>query len=253
MAEKIVAGNWKMHLQLDEAYDLFAGITDASTQLPNDVRVLVIPPFPFIHPLYRELPPSSSIDIGAQNCHQEEAGAFTGEVSPPMLASVGATHCIVGHSERRRDLGESDELLLEKVRLLLNRDLIPILCLGESLEERESGKAEDRIRQQLEKSLLPLSDEELEQCVLAYEPIWAIGTGHTASPDQAQEMHAFIRSVLRHRLGEDRAAGISILYGGSCKAANAEALFAQKDIDGGLIGSASLQVEAFLSIIRSFP
>ncbi len=252
MARRIVAGNWKMHLELTQARELFARIVD-DKDLPEDMEVIVIPPFPFIHPLYRELPPDSNIGLGAQNCHQEEEGAFTGEVAAPMLASVGAKYCIVGHSERRRDQGEDDSLVLQKVRRLLDAKLTPIICIGESLEEREKGEARERIGTQLEKSLLELTPEEGKACILAYEPIWAIGTGHTASPEQAQEMHATVRERIEKAWGPEAASEIPILYGGSCKASNAQDLFAQKDVDGGLIGGASLKADGFRSIIRSFP
>lgn len=253
MAQKLVAGNWKMHLRLEEARELFAGIVDGASEFPEDVKVLVIPPFPFIHPLNRELAPDSQVELGAQDCHYQQEGAFTGEVSPSMLRSAGAKYCIVGHSERRRDFGEDEAIVLAKTRAAMEEGLKPILCLGEGLEEREQERAGERIDEQLKGSLLRMSQEEGEQCIVAYEPIWAIGTGHTASPEQAQEMHAHIRQRIREEWGEGSASRISLLYGGSCKASNAEELFAQEDVDGGLIGGASLKSEEFASIIRSFP
>lgn len=253
MPQKIVAGNWKMHLTLDPARELFADLVDASQSFPDHVRVLVIPPFPFLQPLYRELPESSPIELGAQNCHEEEEGGFTGEVSAHMLGSIGAGHCIVGHSERRRDFNETDAQVLKKVRALIENEITPIVCIGESLEDRKAGKAQDHIKKQLNNSIFQLSRDEAENCIVAYEPIWAIGTGHTADPEQAQEMHAFIKELFRQHWNDESSSKISLLYGGSCKAANAEALFEQENIDGGLIGGASLKAKEFASIVRSFP
>ncbi len=251
MAQRIVAGNWKMHLQLGEAQELFASVTDSANAFPEDVKVLVIPPFPFIRPLFRELPRDTPIELGAQNCHPENEGAFTGEVSPPMLASVGAKYCIVGHSERRRDFGEDEELVLEKSSSLLRNGLSPIICVGEDLEEREKGQHLDKVADQVRRTVLQLGSEHAERCILAYEPIWAIGTGHTATPEQAGEMHGRIRQVLEEGLGKNSTEQIPLLYGGSCKASNAGELFAQKEIDGGLIGGASLKAEEFRSIVHS--
>lgn len=249
MAERVVAGNWKMHLGLREARELFTSIMDDPEPFPEGVRVIVAPPFPFIHSLYRELPPDSAIELGGQDCHAEPEGAFTGEVSAPMLSSIGAKYCIVGHSERRRDFGESDELVRQKASRLLQHGIRPIICVGESLEEREAGRHKERVGEQSKGSFLTLSPEEAQQCVLAYEPVWAIGTGHTASPEQAQEMHAHIRETVGNKgLDADR---IPIIYGGSCKAGNAAELFSQKDIDGGLIGGASLKAGDFCSIVRA--
>lgn len=251
MAQRIVAGNWKMHLQLGEAQELFASVTDSANAFPEDVKVLVIPPFPYIRPLFRELPRDTPIELGAQNCHPQNEGAFTGEVSPPMLASVGAKYCIVGHSERRRDFGEDEELVLEKSSSLLQNGLSPIICVGEDLEEREKGHHLEKVADQLRRTVLQLAPENAERCILAYEPIWAIGTGRTATPEQASEMHGRIRRVLEEGLGNKTAEQIPLLYGGSCKASNAGELFAQKDIDGGLIGGASLKAEEFRSIVHS--
>ncbi len=242
-----------MHLELTQARELFAGIVDEAQGYPEDVQILVLPPFPFLQPLYRELPSEAPIELGAQNCHQKEEGAFTGEVSPPMLSSVGAKHCIVGHSERRQHFAEDDECVLAKARSLLANSIAPIICVGETLEERNEGKAAERIDEQLSRSLLQLSPTEANSCVIAYEPIWAIGTGHTATPEQAQEMHGRIRERIADEWGEKEAERIPILYGGSCKSKNAASLFEQKDIDGGLIGGASLKADEFASIIRSFP
>lgn len=238
-----------MHLGLNDARELFTTILDTSESFPSGVRTLVIPPFPFINALHRELPPDSPIQLGAQDCHPEEEGAYTGEVSAPMLASVGAKFCIVGHSERRRDFGESDELIRQKASRLLQYGVRPIICVGESMEEREAERHKEKVSEQLQGSFIALSREEAQECVLAYEPVWAIGTGHTASPEQAQEMHAHIRQELQGQKLD--ASGIPILYGGSCKAKNAQELFVQNDIDGGLIGGASLKAEEFCSIIRA--
>jgi triosephosphate isomerase len=253
MPRKIVAGNWKMNLGLKEARELFANIVDRASAIPDEVQVLVIPPFPFIHPLNRELPPETPIALGAQDCHQEREGAFTGEVSAPMLASVGAKYGIVGHSERRQQFAEDGPTVRDKAKRLLDEGITPIVCVGEDLEEREAGRAQERITQQVRESILNLPVEGGDELIVAYEPVWAIGTGHTASSEQAQEMHAHIRRELQEAWGEERGSKTSLLYGGSCKAKNAEALFEQKDIDGGLIGGASLKAEEFRSIIRSFP
>jgi len=194
----------------------------------------------------------NNFSVGAQNCSNHEVGAYTGEISAAMLKSLDVQYCIIGHSERRKYFKETHEELAEKVNLLLDNSINPIFCCGEVLEERESEKHFDIVKGQISDSLFKLNKEELLNVVIAYEPVWAIGTGKTATSDQAQEMHAFIRGLLSEKYGEDIANEISILYGGSCNAKNAKELFSQKDVDGGLIGGAALKAEDFLAIIQSF-
>ena len=212
-----------------------------------DVKVIVAPPYPFLG----VIDSSNQVKLSAQNCHQEESGAYTGEVATSMLKSFGCDYCIVGHSERRQYFGETDRYINHKIELLLKYGVKPIYCCGELLEERESGKHFEVVETQIQSALQGFKKEELLNLVVAYEPVWAIGTGKTASPEQAQEMHAFIREKLAQVMGED-AERVSILYGGSVKPNNANELFSQKDIDGGLIGGASLNATDFLAIIDSF-
>lgn len=192
------------------------------------------------------------ISVAAQNCADKASGAFTGEVSAPMIASTGAQYVILGHSERRAYYGETDEILKDKVALALANGLKPIFCIGEVLEERESNKQEAVVKSQIEKALFDLSAEDFSKLVLAYEPVWAIGTGKTATPAQAQEMHAFIRKTIADKYGKEVADNTSILYGGSANASNAKELFSNPDVDGGLIGGASLEVDKFMPIITAF-
>ena len=213
----------------------------------TEVKVIVAPPYPFLG----VLDSSAEVKLSAQNCHEEESGAFTGEVSASMLKSFGCDYCIVGHSERRQYFGDTDRYINHKIELLLKDGIKPIYCCGELLEERESGKHFEVVETQIQSALQGFKKEDLLNLVVAYEPVWAIGTGKTASPEQAQEMHAFIRKKLAQVMGED-AERVSILYGGSVKPNNANELFSQKDIDGGLIGGASLDATDFLAIIDSF-
>ncbi len=253
MRKKIVAGNWKMNLGLDAAMALASEISGmASAELPHGVEVILAPPFPFLFPVSGICRGNKNIFISAQNCHHEKHGAYTGEVSPFMLQSMGVTHVIIGHSERRAYSGESNELIAKKVKAALECGLVPVYCCGESKEERESGRQFDVVRTQLEKGLF-ISAPDTEAFIIAYEPVWAIGTGVNASPEQAQEMHAFIRSVAAGKYGAREAENVSILYGGSCNAANARAIFSQPDVDGGLIGGASLKSREFTEIIKSLP
>ena len=248
MRENIVAGNWKMNLTKNEGLLLVEGVVNGVGS--SDVKVILAPPFPFISDAVAGTE-GTAISISGQNCHQEENGAFTGEVSAAALQSFGCTYCIVGHSERRQYFGEDDALINLKIQRLLSHKIKPIYCCGESLEEREAGKHFEVVATQIQSGLLGLRKEELLNIVVAYEPVWAIGTGKTATPEQAQEMHAFIREKLAQVLVHD-AQFISIIYGGSVKPDNAKELFSQKDIDGGLIGGASLNASDFLSIIHSF-
>ncbi|MBI1286495.1 MAG: triose-phosphate isomerase [Flavobacteriales bacterium] len=248
MRKKIVAGNWKMNLTKNEGLLLVEGVVNGVND--SDAKVVLGVPFPFISDAVSGVD-GSAISVAAQNCHQEEKGAFTGEVSVEMLKSFGAEYCIVGHSERRQYFGETDELINQKIQRLLASGIIPIYCCGESLEERESEKHFDVVGDQIQSALQGFQKDELKKIVIAYEPVWAIGTGVTATPEQAQEMHKFIREKLAQVL-VDEAEEVSILYGGSVKPNNAKELFSQKDIDGGLIGGASLNATDFLEIIHSF-
>ena len=227
-------------------------LTMVDDEVLGNQEVIVCPPFIHLSTLNQLAKNSSKVFIGAQNCHQADTGAFTGEVSAAMIQSVGAKYVLIGHSERRQYFGESDELLAEKVKSALKNGLSPIFCIGETIQERESGNFLATIAQQLNKGVFHLAAAELKQVILAYEPVWAIGTGLTASPEQAQEVHAFIRKTIADAYGAAQAEEISILYGGSCNPKNAAELFAQADIDGGLIGGASLKSRDFVDIVKTF-
>lgn len=247
---KIVAGNWKMNKDYPEGRDLVSSVLEKL--LPNDVLVVLCPPFIHLYNAYCKINDISNLRIGAQNCHQEEKGAFTGEVSANMIKSTGAEFVILGHSERRTYFKEDDQLIGKKVKIALSNELEPIYCCGEPLEVREAGEHEKLVKEQIEEALFDLSAEEILKVVIAYEPVWAIGTGKTASPEQAQEMHAVIRKLLADKYGEEVSEKISILYGGSVKPHNAKELFSQTDVDGGLIGGASLKADDFIAIVGSF-
>lgn len=249
MRKHIVAGNWKMNKTLEESQELTKALT---AKVPNnEVEVIIAPTFPNLYPV-NELIKNSNISLAAQNVHFADNGAFTGEVSTDMLSSVGVSTVIVGHSERRSIFGESHELLAQKSTKVVQSGMQLMFCIGEVLEDRKSDKHFDVVKKQLEDSLFHLSEDEFKQVVLAYEPVWAIGTGETASPEQAQEMHAFIRSLLVEKYSQDTAENTSILYGGSVKPNNAKEIFSQPDVDGGLIGGASLKADDFVSIINAF-
>jgi triosephosphate isomerase len=248
MREIIVAGNWKMNLTKNEGLLLVKEVVSGVNS--NNLKVILAPPFPFVSDAVSSVE-GTSVSVAGQNCHQEDNGAFTGEVSAASLRSFGCEYCIVGHSERRQYFGEDDQLINQKIGQLLANDLKPIYCCGESLQERESGTHFEVVGGQIQSALAGFEKDELLKIVIAYEPVWAIGTGKTATPKEAQEMHAFIREKLSQVLG-DKAEEISILYGGSVKPDNAKELFSQKDIDGGLIGGASLNATDFLAIIHSF-
>ncbi len=241
----ILAGNWKMHTDGHSAVELARAVAHGAG---HGVRVVVAPPFPYLGSVV-EAVAGSSVIVAAQNCHAEEKGAFTGEVSVPMLKDLGVKACIVGHSERRQYFNESDAAVHRKIIALLHHGLIPIYCCGETREEREGGRHFDVVAAQLHEALATLPAASVQQVVVAYEPVWAIGTGLTASAGQAQEMHAFIRAELR-KLLDTGADLVPILYGGSCKPDNAEALFAGADVDGGLIGGAALASDQFLELVR---
>jgi triosephosphate isomerase len=251
MRRNIVAGNWKMNLSFELADDLVNDIAEKLDSVELNADVVICPPFPYLE-LTSDLAQESNFFAGAQNVASFDNGAYTGEVSSEMLASMNVDYCIVGHSERRKYFNETNQEIATKITKLLKDDIKPIFCLGEVLEERESGKHFDVVQKQLEDSLFNLTSQEILNVVIAYEPVWAIGTGKTATSLQAQEMHAFIRSLLDKKYGNEVAEEISILYGGSCNAKNAKELFANKDVDGGLIGGASLKAEDFIAIIKSF-
>lgn len=252
MRKRIVAGNWKMNLTRETGLSLVDEIYQAlGNNADSGVKVILAPPFPFLFEVRDWIHPENSIFIAAQNCHHEANGAFTGEVSAECLASYDCNFCIVGHSERRQYFQEDDPLINQKIQRLLENGISPIFCCGESLEQREDESHFEVVGAQILSGLKGLKKDELLKVVVAYEPVWAIGTGRTATPEQAQEMHAFIREKLAEVLGKE-AESISILYGGSVKPDNAKELFAQKDIDGGLIGGASLNASDFLAIIHSF-
>jgi triosephosphate isomerase len=253
MRKKIVAGNWKMHLSLQEGIELVDKIIlNEKTQPSTDVLKIIAPSFIHLTSVSDKLKPLTGFAISAQNCHHEAEGAFTGEVSAKMIASTGAHYVIIGHSERRHYFGETNQLLSKKINLSLKEKLIPIYCVGEQSEERKNGSHFKTVKQQLEVALFHLPDSEIKKIIIAYEPVWAIGTGLTATSNQAQEMHSFIRSEINSQYGNEVGAAISILYGGSCNANNAKELFACKDVDGGLIGGASLNAADFVKIANSF-
>ena len=251
MAKKIVAGNWKMNKNLQEGIELAKGLNEAlAADKPNcDVIICT----PFIHlAKVSEIIDHKVIGLGAENCADKASGAYTGEVSAEMVKSTGAEYVILGHSERREFYNETPEILKEKVELALANGLKVIFCIGESLAQREANEQNAVVKAELEGSVFHLAPEQFKNIVIAYEPIWAIGTGKTATADQAEEIHAYIRSVIAEKYGAQVAADTSILYGGSCKASNAPELFAKPDIDGGLIGGASLKVADFKGIIDAW-
>jgi len=249
MRKKIVAGNWKMNTLLKDGMELAKAVEKLEKEKSSDALVIVAPPYTHLSRV-KEL--IQGVKLSAQNCASEESGAFTGEVSPDMLKSVGVEYVILGHSERRAYYGEDNLLLNKKTKLALAKGLKPIFCCGEVLEEREGGKLYDVITEQISVGLKDLSKEDMAQVVIAYEPVWAIGTGVVASPEQAQEMHKFIRDLLVKLFDEEVASNTTILYGGSCRPSNAAELFANPDVDGGLIGGASLKAEDFLGIVNAY-
>jgi len=249
MRKQIAAGNWKMNLTFEEGKSLLAALKSANR--PSDVKTILGVPGPYLK-TFQDSCDDDSLCVAAQNIHHELKGAYTGETSVSMVKSIGVRYVIIGHSERREYQKESNALLKTKVDIALEHDLSPIFCCGESLEIRKSGSQNAFVSNQLKESLFHLSAEDLSKLVIAYEPIWAIGTGETASPGQAQEMHHALRSFIGENYGQEVADGISILYGGSVKPANAKEIFSQADVDGGLVGGASLKAEDFKQIIHSF-
>lgn len=251
MRKNIVAGNWKMNKTLQEGMALAAELNEALKGASLNCDVVIGTPFIHLASVAAAID-TTKVGVAAQNCADKESGAYTGEISASMVKSTGAEYVILGHSERRAYYGETAATLKTKVELALKNDLTPIFCIGEVLEEREAEKHFEVVKQQIEESLFDLSAEDFGKIVLAYEPVWAIGTGKTASAAQAQEIHAFIRQTLAAKYGQEVADACSILYGGSCNAGNAKELFSNPDVDGGLIGGASLKVVDFKAIIDAF-
>lgn len=249
MREKIVAGNWKMNNDLAETQALISDLRKVLTN--TDVKVKIAPTYVNLYPAYETLK-DTAMEVVAQNMHQAKSGAYTGEVSADMLKSIGIQTVILGHSERRAYFGEDDALLAQKVSAAVDAGLNVIFCFGEELEDRKSDKHFDLVASQLKSGLFHLPASAWKQIVLAYEPVWAIGTGETASPEQAQEMHEFIRKTVAGQYDASLADGVSILYGGSVKPANATEIFSKPDVDGGLIGGASLNAEDFVAIVNAF-
>lgn len=251
MRKNIVAGNWKMNTSVVEGEALIQGILERMQEVPSSVQLVVAPPFTHLVPAAAALR-GSSVALSAQNCADQLKGAYTGEVAAPMIAGIGCQYVILGHSERREYYGETSQTLVRKIDLALAEGLKPIYCVGEKLEEREANRHFEVVEAQIREVLFHLTPEQFTQVVIAYEPVWAIGTGKTATAEQAQEIHAFIRKTIADQFGKTAANEVSILYGGSCKPSNAKELFACPDIDGGLIGGAALKAEDFIGIAVSF-
>ena len=246
----MIAGNWKMHLTTSEARALAEGILKQTSDVnTGEIDILIAPPYTSLAAVSGTLA-SSPVLLAGQNMHWEESGAFTGEISPLMLKDVGCTHAIIGHSERRQYFNETNETVNKKLHAAFSHGLIPIMCVGESLEQREGRQTFSIIQEELEKGLDGLTSEQVQSMILAYEPIWAIGTGKTASPEQAEEVHKFIRGWLISRIGNESGRAVRILYGGSVKPDNIEGLMAKENIDGGLVGGASLKADSFSQIVK---
>lgn len=250
MRKQIVAGNWKMNKTFPEGIDLINQIIKKSDSV-NNVQLIIAPPF-ILTSEAAKLIKDCNIGLAGQNCSDQVQGAYTGEVSASMLKSTGADYVILGHSERRAYYQETDGIIQEKIKLSLGNNLTPIVCCGEVLKERENGEHFEVVAKQIKGMFEGISSEQFKNIIIAYEPVWAIGTGKTASPEQAQEMHQFIRETIKNSYGSELANNLSILYGGSCKPSNAKELFANPDVDGGLIGGASLIADDFIAIANSF-
>ena len=251
MRKQIAAANWKMNLTLQQGEKLLDDIIAAPDSLSGNQQAIFAVPFPYLTMAVQKLAGRNNVYVAAQNCHSKKSGAYTGETSVDMLLSAGVKHVVIGHSERREYFLESNSFLADKVNICLENNITPVFCCGEALPIREAGTENEFVEKQLQESLFHLSDEQIQKVVIAYEPIWAIGTGKTASSQQAQDMHEHLRSVLAAKYGTDIANTISILYGGSVKASNAKELFGMADVDGGLVGGASLIAEEFAAIINS--
>jgi triosephosphate isomerase len=250
MRRKVIAGNWKMHKDLSESQNLISKLTIELSKEDVKCDIIICPPFTSLSEA-AALVKNTKVKLGAQNMHFEDKGAFTGEVSATMLKSVGCEYVILGHSERRAIFNESDEMINKKIKKALDSGLRPIFCIGETLQQRESGKMNDVIKRQVTEGLQHISKGEMEKVIIAYEPVWAIGTGVTAAPHQAQEVHVYVRQLTSDIFGEDTAENLIIQYGGSVKPGNAGELLSQSDIDGALVGGACLEADSFLKIIRS--
>lgn len=251
MRKQIAAANWKMNLTYQQGEKLLDEILHEKIELTHEQQVIFAVPFPYLIMAKSAVANERNYFIAAQNCHHKKSGAYTGEIAVEMLHSIGIPFCVIGHSERREYFNETNQQLAEKLNLLLEQEIQPIFCCGEPLSVREAGEQNNYVEVQLKESLFHLDAGQLKKVVIAYEPIWAIGTGKTASSEQAQEMHAHIRQVLSTQYGAELANEISILYGGSVKAANAVEIFSQPDVDGGLVGGASLVVAEFTAIIKA--
>src|SRR6478735_5942012 len=250
MRKQIAAGNWKMNCTYQQAEKLLNEVLQSEVNLSYGSEVIFAVPYPYLIMANSEVADEPNYSVAAQNCHQKKSGAFTGEVSAEMLKSIAIKYCVIGHSERREYFYETNKMLAEKLNICLEHDISPIFCCGEPLNIRDAGTQNTYVETQLKESLFHLSQSQMQQIVIAYEPIWAIGTGKTATTQQAQEMHAFIRSVLAKQYSSEAADEITILYGGSVKAANAAELFASPDVDGGLVGGASLNAKEFIEIMK---
>lgn len=251
MRKKIVAGNWKMNKNLTESLSLISEVRSmVRDEVRHDVEVIIIPPFTTLAPANKLLE-GADLKLGAQNCYHEQSGAYTGEISLPMLESVGVSHVLVGHSERRSIFHEESPMLAKKTTSILNAGMTPIFCCGETMENREDNSYFKVVEKQISEGLFHLHEDQFKHVVIAYEPVWAIGTGATASKEQAQEMHAYIRTLVNNKYGESIANNLRILYGGSVKPDNAKELFNCEDIDGGLIGGAALKSRDFVEIIKA--
>ena len=249
MKKPLIAGNWKMFKTISEGLNL-VNIIKAGVHTITECDVAICPPFTALAAIGEALR-DTYIELGAQDMHHETEGAYTGEISPLMLKDVGCRYVILGHSERRAYFKETDELINKKVMAALKYNLIPIVCIGETLEEREARRAFEVVKQQFDHSLAELKEEEMERVVIAYEPVWAIGTGRTATPEQAEQMHSYVRRLLNEKYGDSVAARVKILYGGSVKPENTAQLMAKPHVDGALVGGASIKAEAFIQIVAN--
>jgi triosephosphate isomerase len=251
MRKQIAAANWKMNCTVQQANELIDGLINEKIKIGPEQEVILAVPFPYLMLAKEKLKKIPDFKVAAQNCYTQPSGAFTGEVSAIMLQSIAVDFVIIGHSERREIFGEKNTMLAEKINISLSHGIFPIYCCGEPLQIRESGTQHEYVSAQIKEGLFHLNRSEMENFVIAYEPIWAIGTGKTATSEQAQEMQAYIRHILAEKYGSDVAGSISILYGGSVKAGNAKEIFGKPDVDGGLVGGASLNVTEFSTIIKS--